>query len=804
MCVLCRDTFSRSDILKRHFQKCSIRRGNPTGASHLSHAQAHLKKSHPGPHKSSSSLSNEHDMMGVNGLSSLNDPSMHPFGVIPDGSIPDAASNMTDEQASQQLSRSNSLKRFSTDGGQDRRSMAGSGGSNRGSFDQNSYNIASTMPSGMNPSLAFSMPNGQNGHSYSQNYNYAGNGTNLQHQSTADLQPLANGRNMPVYPNINTTNHGLEWSNIFQPPAQGVYINTYSNSNVSNSQVTVKQEPGTSNGLFTGIYPGSANNVPTSDFPNWNFQDDPLQQISSKLLSLCFSPNNPISSRGHELRTFLSADNIKHFLEHFSSFQGHFPIIHMPSFRIMEAYDGLLLGMICIGAVYSDRITPAQVRDLMDIVKVVIESNSQVYVKTSREYNRDIGYSSEPIGSRGSELEEITAIFMMHVLSTWHGNPVQRENARRQFPLIVALARKADLAQPVTIAPYSALHQPNVTVEHFNAANFDWNGWVEQEKRSRLMYAIYLVDAARVLYFNIEPSFETFEIRLPLPADDAAWDAGSSAECAEALGLHGLVAARDRNPEGSRRQKQPEMHTALRALLHAGYELQSGTTNLYSKFILVHALHVQLWLAQRQTAQEPEQIKTWALPGTPMSQNDWVLRAVDPTGSGASSNNTSGRVTPVDAASQSPATQQHLKATNIAFDKWKRAWDEDMVVQYPPASNNYRRFGFCRDGVHFYWLAKYLMQNHRGLNSSMAPDQRFTRVMNLLKVVKNWVVSDSQSRGEELGSVNDIDKDYGVTDLTLDMAQLFKPLNKKVDSPVAGVHTNLRRVASYNDSRTLL
>ncbi|KAI1839301.1 hypothetical protein JX266_014488, partial [Neoarthrinium moseri] len=35
-CVLCRVTVSRSDILKRHFQKCSIRRGNPTGASHPS------------------------------------------------------------------------------------------------------------------------------------------------------------------------------------------------------------------------------------------------------------------------------------------------------------------------------------------------------------------------------------------------------------------------------------------------------------------------------------------------------------------------------------------------------------------------------------------------------------------------------------------------------------------------------------------------------------------------------------------------------------------------------------------------
>ncbi|EXK25242.1 hypothetical protein FOMG_18096 [Fusarium oxysporum f. sp. melonis 26406] len=44
MCVLCRDTFTRIDTLKRHFKKCSIRRGNPTGASHLSHPQVHIKK----------------------------------------------------------------------------------------------------------------------------------------------------------------------------------------------------------------------------------------------------------------------------------------------------------------------------------------------------------------------------------------------------------------------------------------------------------------------------------------------------------------------------------------------------------------------------------------------------------------------------------------------------------------------------------------------------------------------------------------------------------------------------------------
>lgn len=42
-CGLCTDTFSRSDILKRHFQKCSSRRGNPTGQNHLAHSRANRK-----------------------------------------------------------------------------------------------------------------------------------------------------------------------------------------------------------------------------------------------------------------------------------------------------------------------------------------------------------------------------------------------------------------------------------------------------------------------------------------------------------------------------------------------------------------------------------------------------------------------------------------------------------------------------------------------------------------------------------------------------------------------------------------
>jgi len=204
---------------------------------------------------------------------------------------------------------------------------------------------------------------------------------------------------------------------------------------------------------------------------------------------------------------------------------------------------------------------------------------------------------------------------------------------------------------------------------------------------------------------------------------------------------------------------------------------------------LIHALHVQLWTAQKQLAQESNQPQAMNFSssgaGTPLSQNDWV-RSTDP-GSGAPSSNTSGRGTPVNDGQLS----QQLKSVSNAFDKWKKVWDEDMVMQYPPQTSHYRRFGFCRDGSHFYWLFKYFISKSYHPSLNMAPDQRLASVMNLLKSAKSFVVPDSAKRGEELGSISDIDQDYGVSDLTLDMSQFFRPINKSIDSPVASVHTNI-------------
>ncbi|KAF4556399.1 Hypothetical protein D9617_1g082760 [Elsinoe fawcettii] len=80
MCHLCKDTFSRSDILKRHFQKCSIRRGNPTGANHL----AGQRRNTGGSAGQRLSMGQQDQPMGIAAMSDVQTPTSYQNG----GSMP--------------------------------------------------------------------------------------------------------------------------------------------------------------------------------------------------------------------------------------------------------------------------------------------------------------------------------------------------------------------------------------------------------------------------------------------------------------------------------------------------------------------------------------------------------------------------------------------------------------------------------------------------------------------------------------------------------------------------------------------
>ncbi|MCJ1387362.1 hypothetical protein MMC18_000205 [Xylographa bjoerkii] len=790
-CILCNDTFSRSDILKRHFQKCSIRRGNPTGATHLSNSQSHLKR------QSAKKLVNV-DMDEPDFSTVLQPPMSAPVSSAPNGNILGLGIHGVSDgyqSSSLPVSRTGSVKRNGANTiVRDKRSMTGP---IPPAFKRSSLsNTLNRADSNSLPSSAVSTPlilrlNRHSGHlpqAISPDQMLSNN--NIGSLSGLDDRTTMSHLSAPSH----LDGHSFDWTAFPSDTRQG-FSDPIMSMSAQSSNLGIKLEapdskipfPGISehhnDDLLSGLFevPSSTSTMGNESFRHWDLQSsqiDTFQTKAERLISFCRADQSDGSAHNHSenqlLRYCLTSGNIEHFLMQYSHFQGHWPMIHMPTFNPIEAYDGLVLSMICIGAVYSDRLHLNQVRILLGRAKMAIEQSSHIF-----SFIRGSIMDQDYLDRRGSDVfEEIQALVLLQTLSIWHGDHAQRQIARDSFGHYVKLARQLRMLQPTAMnsANYSTLHQPSPASEQVSSETWDWVAWVRQEKRSRLMFTIFLVDAALVLYFNCQPHFNPMEIRLPLPADDAAWEAVDAPACADAIGLHGADAQRG-NTTGSRRRKQPEMHMAMRALLNPIYGLELHCTNSYSKFILIHGLHVSIWNVQRQLSQDNamyghHDIGTFMNgSSTPISHYDWVAMG---NGSARTSKSNSGQVTPTDSSgAQSPGTHHMLKAVTTALTKWKKIWDEDMPLQYPPDT---KRMGFCRDGIHFYWLAHMFLHKARASDWQSPPDARFLQVMALLKQARSYVTSENVIRGEVTGSVGDIDEKYGVEDLTLDMKLLFTPL----------------------------
>ena len=542
---------------------------------------------------------------------------------------------------------------------------------------------------------------------------------------------------------------GDEWNQMFPPGTNEQYINPmFSNYHQGQNDVKNEHHEGGSNGYYipptslgadgsSGPLPSLWSNLGTSE-------EDPLQLKADRLVDFCFPAGIQDSLQEQQnnfsIRTCLSVDSIKHFLNLYANFQGHFPWLHLPTFNIFEVYDGLFLTVLCSGAVYSDRVNQSQVRALLHLAKVGINRTASVL--------RNLDGPAPRFSSSGVEHDELLSMHMLSNLLIWHGGPEEREAARNDSRIIQQLVQRYGLlalARPQDPKAYSYLHNLGPG-EHANPERWNWYAWIEQEKRLRLMYVVFSFDAALCMYFNMEPTFSASDLTLPMPCDDAAWEAPDAETCAQALGLRGPALQSKINTSGSLRLKSLECHHAMQALHSPSVNIQPRTTNVYSKFILIHAIHAEIWQLQRQRSLSSS-------PNTPRSASD-------------------------------PEHEQYAhnlqKSIGTALTRWKQCWDHDMTLQYPPVGGNSQpssRIGFCRDGVQFYWLAKAFLQPNRMHDWQLPAEKRFRLVMKGLNMAREWSISDGARRGEEPGSVALIDDDYVTSEpLILDMRKLMKPL----------------------------
>jgi hypothetical protein len=347
--------------------------------------------------------------------------------------------------------------------------------------------------------------------------------------------------------------------------------------------------------------------------------------------------------------------------------------------------------------------------------------------------------------------EEVQALVLLHSTSLWHGSQQQRQQARDDFRALANVAHSAGLFQPLARdnPNISALHQPGpVTGDEVNSWN--WDLWIENEKRARMAAYMYLTDASSTIFFNTPPRIDASSITVPLPADDAAWEARTSADCASALGLNG-PSAQANNETGSRRAKQLSMSEALRVLNGTCQgQFPERATNVFGKFLLIHAIHAQIYNIQRHLLQRVSSSGT----STPQSQG----------GSPA---------TPPNGVNEQ--VQNQLRSTVNALTLWKTCWDRDLALQF---TQNQRRRGFCRDGIHFYYLARAFLRQGRPEDWTTPPDVRCRHIFSLLKQIRPHIASDSAQKGIEIGAMTTIADDYAIGDLTLNMKRLFTPLDE--------------------------
>jgi Fungal specific transcription factor domain len=770
MCILCKDTFSRSDILKRHFQKCSIRRGNPTGASHLSNPAAHFRKS---------------QNANANTQAKSNTPAKSNIGSPVSGT-------------------NGSLLMPSANLRQNTRHANDTFASNSANFSDAPTDPFLTATATPNNALHRSASNQTFG-----TQNAVGTASN---SAWAQMQQAVRSSNPAMYSSASASPHhfglpassaeerkstlsaasgvGEEWNQMFQPSENQDYIFPSSMSGsyeAMHSHVEVKKEYGqgtaASNNYF--ITPTNSGAAGTLGPLLWNLgskEEDFLQSKSDRLVDFCFPGGIQDSLQEQQnnanLRACLTADNIKHFLEQFSNFQAHFPVLHMASFNFDEAYDGLIMCIMCIGAVYSDRLSQGQVRDMMQRAKNGIEHTSLVFQEA--QHGEDFDNSQPRLTASARFLEEIQAALLLFILFTWHGGPAERAFARSDSTKLFRIVKRyhlSDLISPGSEG-YSFLHNLQFG-EKGDYSQWNWAVWVNQEMRLRVFYLVFLYHSALVLYFNCEPNIKPSEIKLPLPCDDAGWDSTSSEQCASALGMNGPEHQRTLNRSGSLRVKQLTMDLAIKALYSPTIMFQPRTTNVFSKFILVHALHIHIWQLHRQMSSgAPTFSESPASPLESTPPDDGLYSA-------QTSRTTSGHGSPTDssvsgtARGSSSQPTEEVRAITNALIKWKNTWDHDMQLQYPPLgdpSYTPRRQGFCRDGVHFYWLGRAFLQTNRISDWQLPAEIRFKQVISGLRQVREYSKSDAARRGEEPGSVNWIDHAFNLEALELDMRKLFCPI----------------------------
>ncbi|KAK1656925.1 hypothetical protein BDP55DRAFT_568371 [Colletotrichum godetiae] len=315
--VKCGGSFSRSDILKCHSQKCLSRRSNSIGASHLSRSAAHVEKE--------SSMENGAlgQDGGLNHLSGpdnvLADGTVQSFGMM---AVPDRMNHLAKDQS--QLSCAGSFTRLGD-------------GSTQDGKDSIESAIEDSGPVGKMQNSTMGLD---------------------QDEKLSNGEPRSGKQSK------------LDRTQIRQAVAQRARLDHAEFAPNRPAQTRIATDLVPTTGVQSRQRPPAPPNHRVSFFlSTWNVPpsiQSPFSFLSDRILSFLLPLGTPTIDEYAGFNLYFSAENVREFLETYTHVHTHSPFFNTPAFRIMDAYAGLLIGMCCFGACNSNHLPPDHVRDMID------------------------------------------------------------------------------------------------------------------------------------------------------------------------------------------------------------------------------------------------------------------------------------------------------------------------------------------------------------------------------------------------------------------------------------------------------
>ncbi|KAI1075773.1 fungal-specific transcription factor domain-containing protein [Whalleya microplaca] len=213
------------------------------------------------------------------------------------------------------------------------------------------------------------------------------------------------------------------------------------------------------------------------------------------------APDGSVLDVHHPL---LSISSLQTYCDlYFTKFNSTYPLIHQTTFEPGRKEPLFVLSMILLGATYSDKDAHGLAVCIHDVIRPTIFSHAS--------------FNPNP------DLWVLQTILLVECFGKSRAGPKQHDMSHLFHGMLINLIRRSD-CQSVRPSRPSQVDKAGVDAEH------NWRNWVEAEEKKRLALLCFMWDTQHAVLFCQSLCMSAFELRLPLPCNQALWEAPTAAD----------------------------------------------------------------------------------------------------------------------------------------------------------------------------------------------------------------------------------------------------------------------------------